>query len=58
MFKSFLCLVDDVAKVAKAPVEIAVDLTRVVTKPAADLAEEAVKEVKEMTEDDKHKPKF
>ncbi len=58
MFKSLLGVVTDVAKVAAAPVEIAADVTRAITKPVADLAEEAVKEVKEMTEADKHNPKL
>jgi len=49
MFKSLTGLVTDVVKVVAAPVEIAVDATRVVTKPVADLAEEAVAEVKEIT---------
>lgn len=51
MFKSLLGIVSDVATVVTAPVEIALDVTRVVTKPIADLAEEAAAEVKEATKD-------
>jgi hypothetical protein len=51
MFGSLLGVVTDVVKVAVAPVEIALDVTRVVTKPIADLAEEAAAEVKEVTKD-------
>lgn len=58
MIKSLLGVVTDVAKIAAAPVEIAADVTRAVTKPVADLSEEAVKEVKEMTEADKHDQKL
>jgi hypothetical protein len=57
MFKSLLGVVTDVAKVAVAPVEIAADVTRAVTKPVAEIAEEAVKEVKEITTDE-HDPKL
>ncbi len=51
MFKSLFGIVEDVVKVVAAPVEIAIDVTRVVTKPIADLAEEAVQEVKDATEE-------
>jgi hypothetical protein len=51
MFKSLVGLVSDVVEVVAAPVEIAVDVTCVVTKPVADLANEAVAEVKEATKD-------
>ena len=51
MFGSLLGIATDLVKVAVAPVEIAADVARVVTKPAADLAQEAVKEVKEATRD-------
>ena len=46
MFKSLLGLGEDVLKIATAPVEIAVDLTRTVTKPVADAAQDVVKEIK------------
>ncbi len=49
MFKSLLGIVKDVAEIVTAPVEIAVDVTRAVTKPVAEVAQEAVKEVKEIT---------
>jgi len=51
MFNSLIGLVTDVAKVAVAPVEIAIDVTRCVTKPLADLAGEISEEVKEATMD-------
>lgn len=50
MFKSLFGVVSDVAKIAIAPIEIAADVTRAVTKPIADVAEEAVKEIKDMTD--------
>ena len=46
MFKSLLGLAEDVASIAVAPVEIAVDVTRAVTKPIADTAQEAAAAVK------------
>jgi len=49
MFDSLLKLTGDVVKIAVAPVEIAVDTARVVTKPVADVAEEIVKGVKDVT---------
>lgn len=51
MFGSLAGLIGDVAKVVAAPVEIAVDAARVITKPAADLAQEAAKEVKKVVKD-------
>ncbi len=50
MFGSLVNLLGDVTKIVVAPVEIALDATRIVTKPAADLAEEIVKEVKDLTD--------
>lgn len=47
MFGSLLGIVTDVVKVVAAPVEIAIDLTRTVTKPIAEEAEKAVKQIKE-----------
>jgi len=47
MFGSIFGLITDVVKVAVAPVEIMVDTVRVVTKPAADVAQDAVKAVKD-----------
>lgn len=46
MFKSLFGIVEDVVKIAAAPVEVVVDVTRAVTKPVAELSEEAVKEIK------------
>lgn len=53
MFGSIGGLLGDVVKIATAPVSIAVDVTRVVTKPIADAAQEVVKEVKDSTKGDK-----
>lgn len=46
MFKSLMGVVGDAVKIVAAPVEIALDVTRAVTKPIADVAQEAVKEIK------------
>jgi len=51
MFKSIFGLVEDVATVVTAPVEVAVDLTRCVTKPLADAAEAVTDEVKDATKE-------
>ncbi len=51
MFRSLLGVVSDVVKVAAAPVEVALDVTRCVTKPVADAAEAVASEVKEIAED-------
>ena len=51
MFKALFGLVDDVASIVTAPVEIAADLTRVVTKPIADLSKEAAEAIKEGVKD-------
>jgi hypothetical protein len=48
MFKSLFGIVGDVAKVALAPVEITIDVTRSVTKPIGELASEAAKSIKEI----------
>ena len=50
MFKSLFSLAEDIVDIAVAPVEIAVDLTRAVTKPVAEAAQEAVDAVKEEVE--------
>lgn len=44
-------LVGDIVKIAVAPLEIAVDVTRIVTKPLADVATATVKEIKEGVEE-------
>lgn len=51
MFGSLLGIVGDVVKVVAAPVEIALDTARVVTKPLADVAQEAAKEIKDTTKE-------
>lgn len=51
MFKSIFGLVGDVAKIVVAPVEMVVDVTRIVTKPVADIAEAAAHEVKTVVKD-------
>lgn len=51
MFKSLAGLVGDIVEIASAPVEVAVDLTRAVTKPVADIAQEVVRELKEVVDD-------
>ena len=55
MFKSLVGIVSDVVTVAVAPIEIAADLTRVVTKPMAEAAKEIADDVKEAT-GNKEKP--
>ncbi len=49
MFKSLYNLTKDVVEIAAAPVEVAADLTRIATKPVADLAKEAKEVVSEAT---------
>jgi hypothetical protein len=44
-------LASDLVKIAIAPVEVAADLTRVVTKPVADIATTVQEEVEEMVSD-------
>jgi len=51
MFDSLIKLGKDVVDVVAAPVEIAIDSARIVTKPVADLANEAVDVVKEASEE-------
>ncbi len=51
MFKSLLGLTGDVVKVATAPIEVAADLTRAAVKPIVEVAEDVVKDVKELTDD-------
>ena len=47
MFGSLLGIVGDVAKIALAPVAIASDVARVITKPVADLTQEVSVEVRD-----------
>lgn len=49
MIGSLFNIVSDVVDIVKAPVEVALDVTCAVTAPVAELANEAVKEVKEAT---------
>ena len=51
MFKSLIGLATDTFKIVSAPVEVAVDITRTVTKPLADVADEVTKEVKDATKE-------
>jgi len=44
-------LFNDIVEIAKAPVSIASDTIRVVTKPVADVAKEVSKEVKDAVKD-------
>jgi 2,4-dienoyl-CoA reductase-like NADH-dependent reductase (Old Yellow Enzyme family) len=52
MFKSILDLGQDAVEIATAPVEIAVDLTRVATKPTADMVKQIKQNVKNMVDPD------
>lgn len=51
MFGELFKLGEDLVKVAVAPVEVALDVTRVVTKPLADVATSTVETVKDLTKD-------
>lgn len=46
LFDSIVNITKDVTNIVLAPVEIAVDTTRVITKPVADLATEIKNEIK------------
>jgi len=46
MFGSLFGIVEDVVKIAVAPVEIAASVVRAATKPIAEVAEELAKDVK------------
>jgi hypothetical protein len=50
MIKSLFNLTKDVAEIVTAPIEIAADLTRTVTKPVADTLKEIAEEVKPETD--------
>jgi hypothetical protein len=56
MFNSLIGIATDIVKVVAAPVEIVADVTRAITKPIADAAQEVVQSVKEEISDD-HAPK-
>lgn len=49
-FKSLIDVVSDAATIVTAPVEVALDLTAVVTKPLADGARVMTQTVKDVTE--------
>lgn len=51
MFGSIGGIIGDVLKVAAAPVQVAADLTRAVTKPLADAAQQVAKDVKNELQD-------
>ena len=51
MLRSLFGVVTDIAKIITAPVEIGLDLTRTVTKPVAEAAEDVVESVKGAAED-------
>lgn len=48
MFGSLFGIVNDVVKIAVAPVEIAAGVARAVTKPIADVAQELAKDAKDL----------
>ena len=50
MFNSLLKLADDLFEIVSAPIEIAVDTVRSVTKPLAEVATEAKDAIKEELE--------
>ena len=52
LLKSIFNVAKDVTEIALAPVEIAVDLTRQVTKPIAEAAKEVVEDVKSDVEEE------
>ena len=51
LFDSLKKLTEDVVDIAVTPVKIAVDTTRVVTKPVADIAKDIAKEVEETVDE-------
>ncbi len=51
MLGSLFGLGKDLVSIATAPVEVAVDLVRVVTKPVADVAKDITAGVKDLTKD-------
>ena len=52
MFDSLFNLTKDIVKIVTTPIEVTVDLTRVLTKPIADIAEDVTSSVKEMINDE------
>lgn len=53
MFGSLIGVLGDAVKIVAAPIEIAADLTRAVTKPMADAATEMAKDVKSAVLDER-----
>ena len=51
LFDSLKDLAEDIFDIATAPIKVAVDTTRVVTKPIADAANEITDEVKDALDD-------
>ncbi len=51
MFESLTNLLTDVVKITTAPIELVAASARVITKPVADVAKNAVEAVKEEFED-------
>lgn len=51
MFGSLLKLTKDLVTIVTAPVEIAIDLTGAVVKPIAEVAEEIVDDIKDITKE-------
>lgn len=50
LFSSVFELAEDVVKIATAPVEVALTITKAVVKPISDIAKEVVDEVKDAVE--------
>jgi len=57
MFGSLAGLVGDTLKIAAAPVSVALDVTRAVTKPMADAVQEIAQEVKTALHPEEQRPK-
>lgn len=49
MFRSLLGILEDTVKIIEAPIEIAADITKAVTKPLADGAQAVSITVKQLT---------
>jgi hypothetical protein len=52
MLKSLVGIVDDAVAIVTAPVKIAIDTTRMVTKPVADVVTDLAKKVEELSHSD------
>lgn len=51
MLKNLIGVIEDTTKIATAPAEVALSLTRSITKPLADAAEDISNEINESLED-------